>query len=264
MLSAPYDIAEKDEVEFVVRNGQRGLAATNVRIVDNSKVQKMEERQRGIVTWESDPYKTTPGTIALEGGETEGASSLKRTGPNCASFLHADVDKGSRRVMKGDEVEFDLYTIPSGGYSRARNVAVLRTKRDRQVSDQIKMFAEAGVAMEQGVIDSIKGREFGFIKGCDRADHLFFRLDDLVDQETLCNEVRQLACTSFSPCVLCFLLCTGRRSSVFCYIRALARKDERPRCAHFISAARHGFFRENPRSGRVGDCGGVATRVIQR
>lgn len=224
MLSAPYDIAEKDEVEFVVRNGQRGLAATNVRIVDNSKVQKMEERQRGIVTWESDPYKTTPGTIAL-GSEAEGASSLKRTGPNCASFLHPDVDKGSRRVMKGDEVEFDLYTIPSGGYSRARNVTVLRTKRDRLVSDQIKMFAEAGVAMEQGVIDSIKGREFGFIKGCDRADHLFFRLDDLVDQETLCNEVRQLACTSFSPCVLCFFII--HRETKFSFSLYQSTREER-------------------------------------
>lgn len=170
-----------------MRSGPRGLAATNVRVVDNSKVQKMEERQRGIVTWESDPYKVTPGTIALAGRESDGND--ERTGPNCVSFLHADVDKGSKRVMKGDEVEFDLHTIPSSGYSRARNVTVLRTKRDRLVSDQIKMFTDAGVAMEQGVVDSIKGRDFGFIKGCDRAEDLFFRLDDLVDQETLCNEV---------------------------------------------------------------------------
>ncbi|CAE7566232.1 unnamed protein product, partial [Symbiodinium microadriaticum] len=181
-LAAPYDIAEKDEVEYVVKSSQRGPAAVSVRVMDPSKVQQVEGRQRGVVSWEADPYKVSPGTVAL--GE-EGAHARLATS---ASFLHADVDKGSRRVMKGDEVEFDLFVIPNTSYAKAKNLMVLRTKRDRLISDQIRMFEEAGVKMEQGVIDTIKGREFGFIKACDRADHLFFRLDDIIDQETLCNE----------------------------------------------------------------------------
>ena len=164
----------------------------SVRVLDMSKVKKVESaRQKGIVAWEADPYKSTPGSITLSAPDKGTESDPLLRGFTNASFLHVDVDKASRRVVKGDEVEFDLYVLPNSSYARARNLTVSCTKRDRMIGEQIRMFEEAGVSKEHGVIDSIKGREFGFIKACDRADHLFFRLDDLVDSETLCNEVPQ-------------------------------------------------------------------------
>ena len=93
-----------------------------------------------------------------------------------------------RRIAKGDEVEFDLYYIPGTQYAHARDITLLMTKRNRHIAEQIQLFTKAGVLQEHGVIDSIKG-DYGFIKSCDRADQLFFRLDDLVDEAIRPNEV---------------------------------------------------------------------------
>ena len=39
----------------------------------------------------------------------------------------------------------------------------------------------AGAVREQGVIETVRN-DFGFIKPADRADQIYFRLDDMIDQ----------------------------------------------------------------------------------
>lgn len=181
------------EVEYSVRPGQKGPAAYNVREIDESKVKVAQPptpahnddqaaqslRHRGLVSWEIDPYKNTPGIITL--------LTTQPHLPTNISFVATDILK-NRRISKGDEVEFDLHYLPGTQYAHARDISIFRTKRARQVAEQIEMFAKAGVLQEQGVIDAIKG-DYGFIKSCDRADQLFFRLDDIVDETIRPNEV---------------------------------------------------------------------------
>ena len=153
-----------------------------MRVLNPSLIEQVEGRQRGLISWEADPFKSIPGSITLLENSTI-------VGPTTASFLHADIDKSGRRVVKGDEVEFDLFILPDTHYAKATNIRVVRTRRDRVVQEQIQMFEEAGVKMEQGIIDTIKGREFGFIRSCDRPEQIYFRLDDMVQLDTPTLEV---------------------------------------------------------------------------
>lgn len=185
------------EVEYSVRQGPKGPTACNVREIDESKVKiasppplsalpagsedqaKGPLRHRGLVSWEIDPYKNTPGIITL--------LTTQPNLPTDIAFVATDISK-NRRIAKGDEVEFDLQYLPGTQYAHARDISVFRTKRARQIAEQIQMFTKAGVLQEQGVIDAIKG-DYGFIKSCDRAEQLFFRLDDIVDETIRPNEV---------------------------------------------------------------------------
>jgi hypothetical protein len=48
----------------------------------------------------------------------------------------------------------------------------------------------AGAVREQGVVDTVRNGEYGFIKPADRPDQIYFRLDDFIDQEMRVSEVR--------------------------------------------------------------------------
>lgn len=172
-------------MEYVLRSQPRP-AAVQVRHIDPTKVQLApppppksdnetsgkapSTKHTGIVVLESDQYKSTAGVIKLS--TPFGTTSSIPYFPNAIS-------KSSKRIIKGDEVEFDLYIIPNTSYARAKSISLLRTKRERSIADQITQFEAAGIMKEQGVIESIKG-DYGFIKACDRPDNLFFGLDDLV------------------------------------------------------------------------------------
>lgn len=195
----PPEIGE--EVEYHVRQGPKGPAAVNVRRLDSAKIklappptplpsettEKGVKRYRGVISWDADPYKNTPGVLTLSNPQNTQV-------PTTISFLSNDVTKTAniRRVNKGDEVEFDLYVIPGTQYARAKDLVMFRSKRDRQIAEQIQLFTKAGVLPEHGVIDSIKS-DYGFIKSCDRPDQLFFRLDDIMDETTRPNENDEVA-----------------------------------------------------------------------
>jgi hypothetical protein len=214
----PRETSVGTEVEYSVRSGQKGPAAYNVREIDQSKVKlapppssssaapsasdtpPVVARHRGLVSWDIDPYKNTPGILTLLTTQPQLPTSIV--------FTTADITKlpSNRRIAKGDEVEFDLHYMPGTLYAHARELSLFRTKKSRQVAEQIEMFTKAGVLLEHGVIDSIKG-DFGFIKSCDRADQLFFRLDDLVDDTTRPNEVHPASLSLSLPLTPCLCLC---------------------------------------------------------
>jgi hypothetical protein len=54
---------------------------------------------------------------------------------------------------------------------------------------QIQMMLVAGAVREQGVVEAIRGGEYGFIKPADRPNQIYFRLDDFVDREMRVSEV---------------------------------------------------------------------------
>jgi hypothetical protein len=226
------------EVEYCTRQGPKGLAAYNVREIDETKIRLASpptslpttstsssttapvaaataaaptlshdeptkgtpspplRRHHGLISWDIDPYKNTPGLITL--------LTTQPSLPSSISFLSTDLPKlssssSSRKgISKGDEVEFDLFYIPGTAYAHARNISLVMTKRNRYIAEQIELFTKAGVVQEHGVIDSIKG-DYGFIKSCDRVDQLFFRLDDLVDETIRPNEVKSIPRHSLPP-----------------------------------------------------------------
>ena len=47
----------------------------------------------------------------------------------------------------------------------------------------------AGVVREQGVVDTVKNNEFGFIKPVDRTEQIYFRVDDVINQDVIVTEV---------------------------------------------------------------------------
>ena len=92
-----------------------------------------------------------------------------------------------RRIMKGDEVELTLSKVnglPLSAYSRGTHCKVLRTKRDRLLAEQVQQMLSVGAVREQGIIETVRNNEFGFIKPADRTDQIYFRVDDVIDQVT--------------------------------------------------------------------------------
>ena len=92
-----------------------------------------------------------------------------------------------RRIVKGDEVELTLSKVnglPLSAYSRGTHCKVLRTKRDRLLAEQVQQMLSVGAVREQGIIETIRNNEFGFIKPADRTDQIYFRVDDVIDQVT--------------------------------------------------------------------------------
>ena len=90
-----------------------------------------------------------------------------------------------RRIVKGDEVELTLSKVnglPLSAYSRGTHCKVLRTKRDRLLAEQVQQMLSVGAVREQGIIETIRNNEFGFIKPADRTDQIYFRVDDVIDQ----------------------------------------------------------------------------------
>jgi cold shock CspA family protein len=45
-----------------------------------------------------------------------------------------------------------------------------------------------GAVREQGVIDTIRNGEFGFVKPVDRSEVIYFKVDDVVDQDVRISE----------------------------------------------------------------------------
>ena len=174
-------VQEGDEVQFTLRSGPRGYVAANVKLVDGgTKVKR--SGVRGVVEKECDQYKYLPGLISVTD------SSSDSTTTQSVPYMPGDINKSSRRLMKGDEVELDLYVIPDKGYTRAHSVKLTRTRKDRLIAEQVKDLESRGVAREQGVIETIKN-DFGFIRPMNQPEQMFFRLEDVLDSsEHLPNE----------------------------------------------------------------------------
>lgn len=166
-------LKEYDEVEFSCKNSPKGPAAVNVCYVHpECKVKALQ--LRGIVKKEYDAHRFYPGVIEIHPDSANGLNNLKYV-----CFLQDDVkDKFNKKVMKEDDVQFDVFLIPNSSYSRATNINITLTRREKVIEEQVRSIVASGAEREQGVIETIKG-DYGFIKGVDRSELVFFRLEDL-------------------------------------------------------------------------------------
>lgn len=89
-------------------------------------------------------------------------------------------------------MEVTLLHIPGTTFLKAKNLKVTRNKRELAMAAQIDQMLAAGLTREQGIIETIKG-EYGFIKPADRADQIYFKLDDIPAEKGKPEEVKTLA-----------------------------------------------------------------------
>ena len=76
----------------------------------------------------------------------------------------------------------------------ANEIKLKQLKRDRVIALQIQRMLEAGAIREVGVVTTVKNKEYGFIRAQDRKEELYFRLDDLAEENVKIEEVR--SCSS--------------------------------------------------------------------
>ena len=177
------DIKTGDEICFTTRNTSRGPQAEDLRPVeDNQKVSV--QNIKGTITREPRTGNDfgKPGEISIIVDSLRYSEELQHL-PTTATFFYEDMNNESslRRFATGDEVEFKItFLRNSFNYSRAQDIKVTRTKRDKGISDMVQRMLEAGILREEGKVESVRG-DFGFIKPTDRPSQIFFRIDDVVD-----------------------------------------------------------------------------------
>ena len=151
---------------------------------------------------EADLYKDAPGMIEVSAPFTDdlcnSSSSPSSSSSLLVPYLHKGI-AGSKRLIRGDEVSATVYVLPldsSWVVVRATRVSLLRSRKEMMIAEQVRAFQEGGVQMERGIIESIRegggGGDYGFIKAENRAEHIYFRCDDILMDEAesrLPNEV---------------------------------------------------------------------------
>jgi cold shock CspA family protein len=156
------DVAIGDEISFVTKMTPKGMQAEYVRKVQ-ADFKSSTAGVTGIVFREADPYRGTPGLVKLEipttskSGVSSGDAATTNNNSVLVPFLPEDspslggagggqgqqrlAPRGDARprpgILKGDEVEFTLVRIDGTAYARAMLPKVVRTKRDRQLAEQV-------------------------------------------------------------------------------------------------------------------------------
>ena len=146
--------------------------ASRIRVLDSSGKVSLGVKE-GVVGKEADYHRHVSGFISYT--HADETHSVPYAFPDTS---------GSGRVSRGDEVKFSLEVIPRTSYMRATNVTVTRSKRERQLAEQIQGMFDMGMPRSQGVVETIKG-DFGFIRRVDAPDHIYFRVDDVIEKDTI-------------------------------------------------------------------------------
>ena len=179
------DIKLGDEISYTTRSTNRGPQAEDLQVVtDNNKI--VVQNIKGVISRE--PRAGNPNDYGKPGEISiiiDTSSKHSEELPKTATFFYEDMNNGSslRRFAIGDEVECKVTFLRNFNYSRAQDVKVTRTKRDKGISDMVQRMLEAGITREEGKVESVRG-DFGFIKPADRPSQIFFRIDDVVDSNT--------------------------------------------------------------------------------
>lgn len=183
-----------DEVEFRVgRSHRRGEE-------DKPRAEHVRLLPPGTVVWETEDivgklYRGVVRTAPREGG---------RDRENKRGAVRYDDDRGEAtfatgdgpndvRLGRGDVVEFNLFTERRTGQKLARNIALIRSERERVRLEREKELLEKAV-LETGVVVADRG-EFGFIKSVRRGevyyhnDHVEKDHDD--DPSSVSLKIRQ-------------------------------------------------------------------------
>jgi cold shock CspA family protein len=192
-------IAVGQEVSFIKRpKGSKGFHVERLTSLQGGSKEYIYNLT-AVVVREADSlsHRGTPGLIEL----SEESRSQVLTNPKISPIIQAygplpaipffldDIQlpnngKAAKKIFKGDEVACSLGFIAGTAYLRATSINFVRGKRDRLLQDQIQKMLEAGVKREQGIIDAIKNEEYGFIRPVERAEQIYFRMDDAVEENT--------------------------------------------------------------------------------
>jgi cold shock CspA family protein len=173
-----------DEVCFRERSGPRGPIAQNVRPVSQQNVKVVRSKVTGVVIREPDAHRSASVGSGCVQVTSERNLPSEIEIPEFVAFIMGDTGSGSRltRVVKGDEVQFDLSYMEGTNYFIGKGGVLIRTKKQKQLAIQTQRMLDAGVRREVGVIESMHG-DYGFIKPQDRREQVYFRTDDVVDAE---------------------------------------------------------------------------------
>ena len=170
-----------DEVSFYVRSGARGLVAMNIKTVDAAHKVVVKQRN-GEVLKEPDNHRHLSGSISFIDNKNQQRN---------ASLTYEDAANATSRVCRGDEIKFTLETIPGTNYCRAKDIVLVQSKRDRLLKEQIQGMYDMGIPRSQGIVDTIKG-DYGFIRRVDHPDHIYFRVDDVIDEGSTIFETTEV------------------------------------------------------------------------
>lgn len=187
---APDDVKVGQEMSFVVKYSPRGALAADIKFVNNDKKQK-KEAFFGTVIRGAEPIERR-GAFGLI--EITPASDATTSSPVKVPFLHEDICGHGRRlsgggapsrIIAGDSVKVNVFSIPGTSYIRASDVQLVQSKKDKLLAEQLSSLLEKGATSEQGHIESVRG-DFGFIRGADRSEEdIYFRLEDVVDKDKI-------------------------------------------------------------------------------
>lgn len=196
-------ISVGDEVCYIKQSSSKGFHAERLRLV-NVGAKEYITNLVGVIIREVDIHKGLPGLIEMTEGSFKTqvftdkriASIIQAYGPlppipyfiddvivgNGNPSPSASANSPNKKLFKGDEISFSLVFIPGSPYLKGSSLTFTKSKRDRLLSEQIKNMLDAGVKRESGVIDTIKNDEYGFIRPLERSEQIFFRIDDVIDE----------------------------------------------------------------------------------
>lgn len=184
---APAEVKVGQEMSFIVKYSPRGALAADIKFVNNEMKQR-KESVHGIVIRGAELNRGAFGLIEI----SQASDNAKSDQPVKIPFLYEDIlgqgrrQSGGaevRRIIVGDSVKFNICSISGTSYSRAYDIQLVQSKKDKLLAEQLTSMLEKGAAAEQGHIESVRG-EFGFIRGADRTDEdVYFKLDDVVEKD---------------------------------------------------------------------------------
>lgn len=190
-----------DEVCFIKRANSKGFNAERVTILNQSSKQYVPNLIAYVVKDLTD-FRSSLGQLEItESSYTSQFminQQLARIYPSYGSlphvpFFNEDIIsttsvKIPKKLIKGDEISFTLSYIMGTSYCKAENVQFIRCKRDRLLAEQIRKMLDAGVKREYGIIDTIKNKEYGFIRPVERPEQIYFRVDDVIREDIVLEE----------------------------------------------------------------------------
>jgi cold shock CspA family protein len=195
------EVVVGDLVRYKERTGVKGLSADQIRVVPGSGQISLSGAVVGTVCREPDVNRRIPGLVNVSSHTVVDGSGYKLPLPNQIPFIPGPCDVllssrsapmlpnssssskgGLKRIIKGDEVQFECFHIPGSNYLQGHEARVTRTKKEMQFALQIQRMLDAGAVQEAGIVDALKG-DYGFIKPRDRKEQIYFRVSDMIDQE---------------------------------------------------------------------------------
>lgn len=174
-----------DKVGYFPRQGNKGMQAESIRFL-RPHLEQYIPTAKATVIRTPDTRRNLMGLLEIDltSLKPEASASFERMRE--IPYRANDVIESSipklHRMDKGDTVEISISKVHDSQLMFACNVKLLHVHKDRMIAVQMQRLLDAGAVREQGVVSTNKG-DYGFIKAQDRKDEVYFRIDDVLDDE---------------------------------------------------------------------------------